>query len=61
VAAWGLHVHYFIALLLIELHLWFALDLRWHQAVAGRLLLVDVVVALLFLPQAGQALSCTRA
>lgn len=61
VATLGLYIHYFIALLLIGLHLWFALDLRWHWAVIRRLLLADSVVALLFLPQARQASARTGA
>jgi mannosyltransferase len=61
VATWGLYVHYFIALLLIGLHLWFALGLRQHRAVVPRLLLADGAVALLFLPQARQALARTGA
>jgi len=59
VAAWGLYVHYFITLLLIGLHLWFALDLRQHRAVVQRLSVADSAVALLFLPQARQALART--
>ncbi|MDH4136295.1 MAG: glycosyltransferase family 39 protein [Anaerolineae bacterium] len=61
VAACGLCVHYFIALLLIGLHFWFALGLRQHRAVVQPLLVADSAVALLFLPQARQALVRTGA
>jgi mannosyltransferase len=60
IAAIGLHFHYFVAFLLIGLHLWLALDLRRHRTIVWRLLLADGLIVLMFLPQLGQALSRTR-
>jgi uncharacterized membrane protein len=60
VATLSLYVHYFIAFLLLGLHLWLVLDLRRNRAVVLRLLLADGVVLLLFLPQIGQALTLSK-
>jgi uncharacterized membrane protein len=61
VATLGLYFHYYMAFLLLGLHLWFALNLRQYRAVLWRILLADGLIILLFLPQLNQALARTTA
>ncbi len=61
IAVAGLYTHYFFAFLLIALHLWLLLDISRLKNVLGRLILADMLVSLLFLPQVNQALSNTGA
>jgi uncharacterized membrane protein len=60
-ATLGLYIHYFIAFLLLGLHTWVGLNWRKFRTVIWRLVLADGLVALLFLPQLGQALARTQA
>jgi uncharacterized membrane protein len=61
VAVLGLYVHYFVAFLLLALHLWAAINFRRCRAAAWKLIVSDIVIALLFLPQVGQAFVRTQA
>ena len=61
IAVLGLYTHYFVAFLLIALHLWLLLDMARLKAIVGRLILADIFVGLLFLPQLNQALNNTGA
>lgn len=58
-ATFGLYVHYFIAFLLLGLHLWWLLNVRRYQSKLMALLVTDGLIGLLFLPQARQALTRT--
>ena len=61
VAVLGLYVHYFVAFLLFGLHLWWLINIDDYKSGLKRLILTDTLVALLFLPQLGQALTRTSA
>ena len=61
IATVGLYTHYFTAFLLLGLHLWWLLNFREYRSVSWRLALADGLIALLFLPQLGQALGRTSA
>jgi len=61
VAVLSLYTHYFFAFLLIGLHLWLLLDLARLRTIVKNLILADVLVGLLFLPQVNQALTNTGA
>jgi len=61
VATAGLYVHYFFAFLMIALHLWWLLNWRRYKSAVWPLSLADGLIALLFLPQANQALNNTGA
>lgn len=55
----GLYSHYFVALVVIALHLWLLLYFRRYQAAWLRLIVADVGVTVLFLPQVSRALART--
>lgn len=59
VAVLGLYVHYFTAFLLLGLHLWWLINIRQYKTKLIALLAADGLIALLFLPQARQALTRT--
>jgi len=54
--ALGLYVHYYVALVVLALHLWLLLDWRRARRVLVPLLVADGLVGLAFLPQAAQFL-----
>lgn len=61
VAVLGLYVHYFVAFLLFGLHLWWLINVDNYKSTLKHLILTDALVALLFLPQLGQAFTRTSA
>lgn len=61
VAAAGLYTHYFVAFLLVGLHMWWLAGWPRYRRGLVRLAVADGLAALLFLPQAGQALTRTQA
>ncbi len=61
VATLGLYVHYFFVFLLIALHIWVGIYFLRNKDVLWRLIIVDIFVGLLFLPQLEQALARTQA
>ena len=59
VAALGIYTHYFVAFLIIGAHIWFLLNIRQYTKVFPRLAGADLLVAVVFVPQLGQALART--
>jgi 4-amino-4-deoxy-L-arabinose transferase-like glycosyltransferase len=49
--ALGLYIHYYVALVVLALHLWLLLDRSRIQKTAPALVIADILIALAFLPQ----------
>lgn len=57
IAVVGLYIHYFMAFLLLALHIWFVIGWRQYRTAFWHLVMVDGLIAVLFLPQINQALN----